>query len=180
MSNNCNCSENANDCGCKITTDEIVYQGPELGCTEISNCDTLTEVLIKLDALICGTGLTQTVINNIITDTTINNEFVTVVNSVLDCDVLYDCISQTTTTTTTFLVEDCSVCDSWFFEAFGENLSRLTYIDCNTELKESIPIVFITENSGTICVKKNTTPEWEPAPNEGTHILGKIGCCDER
>jgi hypothetical protein len=77
--------------------------------------------------------------------------------------------SSTTTTTTTI-----APCVEWSWEAIGPNSSNLEYTDCDG-LPVVIPIIDVTNNSGIICVYPSVTPNWNPIPTTGTHILGTVG-----
>lgn len=57
-STTCRCK---NECGEPlISSNNIGYQGPDLICTDIKNCDTLTTVLQKLDLVVCNSNTTTT------------------------------------------------------------------------------------------------------------------------
>lgn len=101
------CSENTipcgcenNPCGCKISSDDVAYQGPDLNCTGINNCDTLTTAIQKIDEFVCGLTLVETIIYNIQNNTNLYNQFTTIVNQTVSCQKVFDCLETTTTTTT--------------------------------------------------------------------------------
>ena len=98
---NTNCGCENNPCGCKTSTDDIVYQGPDLDCIGVVNCDTLTSVFESIDSFICGPGMVQTIINNIINNISLYNQFTTIVNNTVDCNTVWGCDTTTTTTTAT-------------------------------------------------------------------------------
>jgi hypothetical protein len=57
--NDCGCSTNVsyNQCGCNLLSSNLIsYNGPELACIDVQLCDTLTDVLQKIDAEICSAG----------------------------------------------------------------------------------------------------------------------------
>jgi len=95
-----NCNSENDSCGCKTSTDDIVYQGPTLECLGIENCDTITEVLIKINTLVCSDEFVQTIINNIANNATLLAQFTTIVNQSLNCTTVFNCLVSTTTTTT--------------------------------------------------------------------------------
>ena len=99
--NNCTCNQTTNPCGCKTSTDEIVYNGPNLECTGIQTCDTLTTSLQTISEYLCSVELVQVIINNIVNNVNLYNQFTTIVNNTVDCQTVWDCINATTTTTTT-------------------------------------------------------------------------------
>lgn len=101
--NNCTCNQTTNPCGCKTSTDEIVYNGPNLECTGIQTCDTLTTSLQTISEYLCSIDLVQVIINNITNNINLYNQFTTIVNNTVDCETVWDCINQTTTTTTTII-----------------------------------------------------------------------------
>ena len=175
-----NCSNNItpcgcenNPCGCKTSSNDVVYQGPNLSCTGVLNCDTVTEVIQTIDGFICSPELVQTVINNIINNIGLYNQFTTIVNNTLDCQTVWNCIASSTTTTTTTIC----ICDNWTWLAVGANESSLVYVDCGGDL-QIIAVEDVTENNGTICVEKDSIPQWVPAPTSGTHELSLGGCCN--
>lgn len=94
----CGCENNP--CGCKISSDDVAYQGPDLSCTGINNCDTLTTAIEKIDEFICGPGMVETIIYNIQNNISLYNQFATIVNQSVDCATIFDCLETTTTTTT--------------------------------------------------------------------------------
>lgn len=102
-----NCSNNitpcgcgSNPCGCKTSSDDVVYQGPNLSCTGISNCDTVTEAIEAINGFICGPGMVENIINNILNNTNLYNQFTTIVNNTVDCQTVWNCQTTTTTSTT--------------------------------------------------------------------------------
>lgn len=101
--NNCNENNNTttNQCGCKTSTDDVVYNGPELTCTNIQTCDTLTSAISNISNFLCSIDMVQIIINNITNNINLYNQFTTIVNNTVDCETVWDCISATTTTTTT-------------------------------------------------------------------------------
>lgn len=99
--NNCTCNQTTNPCGCKTSTDDIVYNGPNLECTGIETCDTLTTSLQTISEYLCSVELVQVIINNIVNNVNLYNQFTTIVNNTVDCQTVWDCINNTTTTTTT-------------------------------------------------------------------------------
>jgi len=101
---NTNCGCENNPCGCKTSTDDVVYQGPDLDCVGVVNCDTLTSVFESIDGFICGPGMVETIINNITNNISLYSQFTTIVNNTVDCETVWGC--ETTTTTTT-VVEEC-------------------------------------------------------------------------
>jgi hypothetical protein len=94
----CGCENNP--CGCKISSDDIAYQGPNLDCTGIETCDSMTVAIQKLNDYACGIDLVQNIITNITNNISLYNQFVTIVNQSIDCDTVFNCLATTTTTTT--------------------------------------------------------------------------------
>jgi hypothetical protein len=97
------CTNNCNQdpCGCKTSTDDVVYKGPNLSCTGINNCDTLTTAIEKINDYMCSIELVQVILYNIVNNSTLYNQFTTIVNNSVDCQTVWDCIGNITTTTTT-------------------------------------------------------------------------------
>lgn len=93
----CNCSDNP--CGCKTSSDDIAYQGPNLQCTGIDTCDSLTVSIQKLNDYMCSIELVQNIITNITNNVELYQQFTTIVNQSVDCDIVKNCLTTTTTTT---------------------------------------------------------------------------------
>ena len=99
------CGCGSNPCGCGTSSNDVVYQGPDLLCTGVTNCDTLTEVIQTIDGFICSPEMVENIINNILNNPNLYNQFTSIVNNTVDCETVWDCIdSRTTTTTTTIAV----------------------------------------------------------------------------
>jgi len=66
---NCGCGCGSNSCSADpIQSDAVIYSGPNLPCTGVTTCTTLTEALKKIDAQICE--LIQEIFNLTSTTTT--------------------------------------------------------------------------------------------------------------
>lgn len=101
----CDCSETPTNLSipCDPTlqsSDEFVYDGPDLPCINVHHNDTLTTALQELDYYLCGRLFTQQVMFNIETNITAFPDFVTLVNNVVSCDTILACLTSSTTTTT--------------------------------------------------------------------------------
>lgn len=81
---------------CGPTTNDYVYTGESLSCTGIENQDSLTVAFQKLDFFLCGGGLYQHVVDQLV----ISEEFSTLINDVFDCNLIEECGPEPTTTTT--------------------------------------------------------------------------------
>lgn len=96
------CNENinpippANPCGDKISSDEVVYVGPNLTCTGIETCDTLTMAIKKISDYMCSLELVQNIITNIYNNTEIRIQFINIVNANISCETVQTCITSTT------------------------------------------------------------------------------------
>jgi len=98
---NCN-NNNTNPCNKKESTDNIAYVGPNLSCTGVETCDTLTQAIEKINNFICSEAMVQQVIINITNNVEIYNLFVEIVNVAVSCETIWACgLPPTTTTTTT-------------------------------------------------------------------------------
>jgi hypothetical protein len=143
----CNNNCKNNECGCKTTSNEIVYQGPSLPCSGIENCDTLTEAIVKINNFLCDPEIVNIFINNIIENPTLLEQFTTIVNDSIECETIWAC--ETTTTTTT-IVEECKILK---IDSIG-NDAVYTAMDCTGKIiGEAIP------NEGgvtTVCVFPST------------------------
>lgn len=69
-------------------------------CAGIVLCDTVSVALQKLDNFLCSIPFTQYFLETIENNETVLEEFVEIINSSVDCEVILNC--NTTTTTTTF------------------------------------------------------------------------------
>lgn len=136
-------------CGCKTSSDEVVYQGPALGCTDIANCDTLTTVFQTMDEFICGPLLVQNIINNITNNQSLFLQFMTIVNNSVECETVWNCIDANTTTTTS-----TTICPCTYHQVTAPTLNpgTLTYVECDT-----LDITTITGSDTPIyyCVDNN-------------------------
>lgn len=143
------CGQTTDACGCKTSSDEVVYQGPALGCTGIENCDTLTTVFQTMDEFICGPDMVQTIINNITNNQSLFLQFMTIVNNSVDCQTVWDCIDANTTTTTS-----TTICPCTYHQVTAPllNPGTLTYVDCDTN-----DIITVTGNEIPVyyCVNNN-------------------------
>jgi hypothetical protein len=62
---------NGNDCIAEpVQTDSVIYSGPNLPCTGIHTCDSLTTMMEKLDNIICAIQLELYNMNTTTTSTT--------------------------------------------------------------------------------------------------------------
>lgn len=134
----CGCG-NPNPCGCKTSSDEVVYVGPDLGCTGISSCDTVTEAFIKIDSFICGPGMVETIINNIVNNINLYNQFTTIVNNSVDCETVWGCIDSTTTTTSTSTAYPCQ---GYSLDNLSLDTVVITINDCVTGVPT--PVVLLS------------------------------------
>ena len=73
-----------------IDSDHVEYQGDNLSCTGIQNCDTLTVALQKIDSKICSDDFVAQIIQTIANDPTLKAHF---------CELVSSCSTTTTTTT---------------------------------------------------------------------------------
>jgi hypothetical protein len=160
--NNSNCTNSDNTCGCGISTDQVSYQGPTLPCVEINNCDTMTTVLQQLNSYICSDELVHTIINNIITNISLYQQFTTLVNQTVDCETVLACNSTTTTTT-------LAPCESFSLNNTGETPVAIIITDCITHLQEAI---ILNPGNTNICVVTNS-----PLVVPGTVIAIPNGPC---
>ena len=121
--NNCGCENNP--CGCKISSDDIAYQGPNLNCSGIETCDTVSEAINKLDDYACSIDMVQNIIYNITNNIELYNQFITIVNQTVDCQTIFNCLATTTTTTT------CA-CNNYSFETQEGVISsqEVAYFEC--------------------------------------------------
>jgi hypothetical protein len=142
----CGCGNNP--CGCGTSSDDVVYQGPDLSCTGVSNCDTLTEVIETIDGFICGPGMVETIINNILNNTNLYNQFTTIVNNTVDCETVWDCIDSQTTSTTTTLCP----CTYYQYVSGAQFPGTFTYVECDTLQPTTVTAGGEVD---TVCVNNN-------------------------
>jgi len=95
----CNCNPETDPCGCKTSSDEVVYTGPTLPCTGIENCTPVTEVISTISEYLCSSELIQVLLNTIINNETLLAQFTTIINNNIECQTIWDCATTTTTTT---------------------------------------------------------------------------------
>lgn len=124
INNNNNCGCENDPCGCKTKASEIVYQGPDLSCSGIETCTPLDEALQTLDTLICSPELIQIILNNLANNITLFNQFVTLVNNSIDCEIVQECITTSSTTT-------CD-CNTYSFEVTEGTISnqQIAFFEC--------------------------------------------------
>lgn len=179
--NTSSCGCETDDCGCKTNANTVVYIGPPLPCSGVTNCDTISEIIVKFDELLCSDAFIQTLITNITNTPELFSQFVTIVNNSIDCDVVINCVTTTTTIvpTTTTTTTSCGGCDRWDWFAAGVNNSSMVYVDCIDEKVVILSVEAVTNNNGVICVQQGQIPKWLPVPTEGTHQLSFTGCCGD-
>lgn len=160
--NNSNCTCTDNTCGCKTSTSEVVYQGPALTCVGINNCDTITEVLQQLNSYICSEELVTIIINNIINNIDLYQQFTTIVNNSVECETVWGC--ETTTSTTTI-----ATCESFLLENTGVDPVAIIITNCDTNTQEAIVLM---PGDTNICVVTDS-----PLTVPGTVIVTPTGPC---
>lgn len=74
-----------------VSSDFVEYNGDNLSCTGIQNCDTLTVALQKIDDKICSDQLVAQILQTIANDPVLKAYF---------CQLVSSCSPTTTTTTT--------------------------------------------------------------------------------
>lgn len=162
--NPCTCGNNA--CGCKISSDDVAYQGPNLECTGINTCDTLTEAIQKIDEFGCSEELVNIIIYNIQNNVDLYQQFTTIVNQTVDCQTVFDCLATSTTTTTTTL------CPCTTYRILGPltGTGTFTYVECNTL---DLQTVLMNDIAKFVCVDNNY-----PTIKIGIgNILNEETCC---
>lgn len=68
----------------KTTTDLVKYIGPNLPCIDVNTCETVTLALQKIDDALCGVNVSQKVIDTIVTNTYINQQFTAIINTIIE------------------------------------------------------------------------------------------------
>jgi hypothetical protein len=94
-----------------VSSDNVEYNGDNLSCTGIQNCDTLTVALQKIDNKICSDAFVAQIIQTIANDDVLLAYF---------CQLVYTCSPTTTTTSsstsstssTTTTTTTAFVCDA--------------------------------------------------------------------
>jgi hypothetical protein len=81
-----------------IGSDYVIYTGPNLPCSGISNSDCLTTALQKIDTKICPAQLVNTILSVLETDAVARARFCGLVSF---CDITTTTTSTTSTTSTT-------------------------------------------------------------------------------
>jgi hypothetical protein len=85
----------------KTNTDNTFYNGGNLPCTGVNTCDSLTTVLQKIDNKLCPTNLATAILNVILNNPGLLNQFCTLVSNCSPTTTTTSTSSSTTTTTTT-------------------------------------------------------------------------------
>jgi hypothetical protein len=83
--------------GYPIDSDHIIYTGPNLPCSGVSNNDFLTVALQKIDSKICPAQLVDTILSVLETDAVARARFCAIVSL---CDITTTTTTTTSTTTT--------------------------------------------------------------------------------
>ncbi len=156
--NNCNCHDN--ECGCKTSSDEVVYIGPTLECTGIENCDTLTEVITKINTLLCGDDLVDIIVNNIINNETLLLQFTEIVNTNIDCETIWNCVTTTTT---------LCPCNTYKFLWNSMGGGTAAFVECGSDVVTTHEIDDILV---FYCIDMNY-----PIIVVGNSITTNLGCC---
>ena len=103
-----NCTPDPCDDPCQnwwSQSDHLAYTGPNLPCTVIETCDTLSVVIQKIEEAICQLMITTTTTTTIdITTSTTTTSTTTIISSTTTTST-----SSTTTTTTTTIIYDCQL-----------------------------------------------------------------------
>jgi len=84
-----------------LTTDAFVYMGIDLTCTGILHGDTVTIMLQKLEQFFCSDMLTQQFLDELTNNLEQYASFIALLNSIISCTTVLDCLNISTTTTTT-------------------------------------------------------------------------------
>lgn len=87
------CSQ-VDPCNQQYSSDDVRYSGPNLICTEIDTCDTLTEALQKAEAVVCSMQSTITLLQNQLNSLTTTTSTSSTTSSTTT-------VNPSTTTTTT-------------------------------------------------------------------------------
>lgn len=120
-------------------TDNVCYSGPNLPCTEIHTCDTVSVSLQKIDAEVCSLQsqiiALQTLVDSLTTTTTTSTS------------------SSTTTTTTTIACPSCN-----FYSVTNETITpaNITYYACGGILTNatvgSFSTIYVCACTGTLVI----------------------------
>ncbi len=106
---NCNCENDP--CGCKTSTNNIVYTGPTLPCTLIENCTTVTEVITVINNYLCDPSFTDSIIQQIINTPALLAQITTIINNSVTCETIWQCeASQFNSWTYTIEAKACEDC----------------------------------------------------------------------
>ena len=115
----------------KTSTDLVFYTGPNLPCIDVHTCDNMSLILQKIDDALCGTNLVQNIINTLINNTEIFNQFCSqIIQQCIDCDYIQDCVISTTSTSTT-LHPICFGCGTYQLTNNSTYEEVVKFIDCS-------------------------------------------------
>jgi hypothetical protein len=155
-----NCNNNTNPCNKKESTDEVAYVGPNLSCTGVSTCDTLTQAIQKINDFICSEAMVQQIIFNITNNIEIYNQFVEIVNVSVSCETIWGCETTTTTTTskpttTTTTTEAKKRCFIYELQNTGDKTLPWTAKLCEDGTNVG-GIILVGQTITTPCVDEST------------------------
>jgi hypothetical protein len=159
------CGCGSNPCGCGTSSNDVVYQGPDLSCTGVTNCDTLTEVIQTIDGFICSPQMVQNIINNILNNTNLYNQFTSIVNNTVDCQTVWNCIASTTTTSTTLAPTTTTTTTSvaYCYELSAVGKVKFYWIDVNGVAQT----ITITNNITYVCAELGSVIADGPSDIQG-------------
>jgi len=93
------CKDGKNTSSCFVLNKNIE------NCFNIKCGDTLEVAIQKIHNYLCSPEQTTLLLEEITTNTSVMQEFIQIINSVVSCEEIFDC----TTTTTTEKIPDCDI-----------------------------------------------------------------------
>lgn len=87
-------------CECTLKSSQYAYYGELIECLNIESGDSFTVIVQKIEDYFCGLGFTQHFLDTIQENPSDFTDFITLVNSLVNCNTLTPCWPTTTTTTT--------------------------------------------------------------------------------
>lgn len=101
----CDCPETPTNQGTScdhngLTTNDLIYDGPNGVCSHVTTGMTATEAFQQLDYFICSVELTQYILDLIQNNPNLFPNFNTLVNGAINCNTINNCGPRPTTTTT--------------------------------------------------------------------------------
>jgi len=96
LSKKCNCSQTPTNPGTScnhsgLTTNDLIYDGSDGVCSNVTTGMTATDAFQQLDYFICSVEFTQYILDLIQNNPTLFPGFISLVNGAVNCNTIIDC-----------------------------------------------------------------------------------------